>query len=56
MHILQLASRQLIRLLVDVSPVADGDNNNQQYSVIDRIDDPIVANSESVPVAPAELS
>jgi len=49
-----MANSNLVRLLIDLSPKTDSHNHNEQHPVIDCVDNPIVANSESVPVAALE--
>ena len=55
-HVLRLACHQLVRLPVDVSTMANGHGYDQQHPVINCVENPIVANLESVAIAAAQLS
>ena len=50
----RLANRRLVRSLIDVTTIANGDHHDEQNSVIDVVNDSIVANPESVTFTPPE--
>jgi ribosomal protein L14E/L6E/L27E len=37
-----------VRLPVDVSPVAEGHDNDQEKVILDRVDDPVVTDADPV--------
>jgi hypothetical protein len=43
-------------LLIDLTPVTDGHDNNQQDPITDGVDDSIVPNSEPVPITTSKWS
>jgi hypothetical protein len=56
LHNLLLARHNVVRLLIDLSTMTDCCHHNWWHSIIDDVDNPIVANSQSVAVASAELA
>ena len=53
---LLLATHRLARSLVDVTTTANSDNNDQQYSVIDGVNDSVIANPEAKALTSSERS
>jgi len=53
-HSLRLANHQLVWLLIDVATMANCYNHDHQNSVIDGVNDSVIANPKSVTLTPPE--